>query len=78
MFHDFKPIVHDSPDDFRQDEWKRIVRPIYSRFWRGVHNIIAHPLMGIYRPLGKQLHDYTAKQMYQPRIGVKPINTDSD
>ena len=59
-------------------EWKRIVRPVYSGFWRNVHNLVAHPMLAIYRPLGQKLHDYTAERMYEERPGVTPINTDSD
>jgi hypothetical protein len=45
-------------------EWKRIERVIHSPFWRAMHNLIAHPMLAIYRPLGERLHDYTATRMY--------------
>ncbi len=57
--------------------WKRIKRPIYSKWWRFVHNLIAHPLMAVYRPVGEPFHDWTAKQMYKDN-GSNPTVTDND
>lgn len=62
----------------QEGEWRRIKRKIYSPFWRGIHNLVAHPMLTIYRPLGERLHEYTARKMYEPRLGVDPDVTDSD
>jgi hypothetical protein len=59
-------------------EWKRIERKIYSPFWRAIHNVVAHPLLFLYRPLGDRLHEYTATKMYEPKPGVTPKTTDTD
>jgi len=69
MFHDYNA---------KENQWYRIRRPIYSKRWRTVHNLIAHPLMAVYRPLGERLHDFTAKKMYEKKPGRNPIWTDSD
>lgn len=55
-------------------EWRRIKRPVYSRFWRVVHNIVAHPMLAIYRPAGQVLHDWTASKMYRVVPGKQPID----
>ena len=47
-----------------QGQWKRIERTIHSPFWRAMHNLIAHPMLAIYRPLGERLHEWTATRMY--------------
>ena len=60
-----------------EEEWKRIERKIYSKSWRAVHNLIAHPMLTIYRPFGEWLHDFTAGKMYEPN-GKDPIVTDND
>ena len=84
MFHDYKPppsdpeVLEPWQQPPEEGEWQRIKRPIYSKFWRGVHNLIAHPLLAIHRPTGERLHDYTAERMYEPRPGVDPIVTDND
>lgn len=57
--------------------WRRIERPVYSRIWRVIHNLIAHPLLAIYRPIGQKLHDYTAEKMYKPN-GKSPINYEAN
>ena len=83
MFFDHKIIKkiveNEKWDDLQEpeEEWKRIERKIYSGRWRAVHNLIAHPLLAIYRPLGEKLHEYTAERMYRPN-GEKPIITDND
>ena len=59
-------------------KWKRVERRIYSPFWRAMHNIIAHPMLAIYRPLGEALHEFTARKMYEPRGGLPPIVTNND
>ena len=61
-----------------ETKYHRIVRPVYSKFWRAIHNLIAHPMLAIYRPWGQKLHDWTAEKMYTPIEGRTPINTDSD
>ena len=86
MFHDFKPsppkLVTNRTEPRHgsapEGEWRRIERPIYSKFWRGIHNLIAHPLLTIHRPTGQRLHDYTARKMYTPQPGVNPDVTDND
>jgi len=81
MWHDYKPKPDAEPSPFTkppEGEWRRIKRKIYSPFWRGVHNLLAHPLLTIYRPLGEKLHDYTARKMYEPRPDVEPTETDHD
>lgn len=58
-----------------QGEWRRIKRPVYSKFWRAVHNMVAHPMLVIHRPTGQKLHDWTAEKMYEsPEKGTKPIS----
>lgn len=58
-----------------KDEWKRIKRPVYSKFWRVMHNFVAHPMLAVYRPLGQKLHDWTAEKMYKkPHSKAKPIS----
>ena len=32
-------------------------------FWYSVHNLIAHPLLVLWPPLGNRLHDWTADRM---------------
>ncbi len=59
-------------------EFVRINRRIYSQWWRGVHNLIAHPMLTIHRPLGEWLHEFTAEKMYKPQFGVEPVETDND
>jgi hypothetical protein len=68
----------DEKPDIEAGEWRRIRRPIYSPFWRGIHNLVAHPLLAIHRPTGEKLHDYTARKMYEPKPGRQPIVTDND
>ena len=63
-----------SPED---GEWVRIERKIHSPFWRGVHNLVAHPLLTLYRPWGEKLHDYTAERMYADN-GRPPVVSDKD
>lgn len=64
--------------EFRRDyrgEWRRIKRPVYSRFWRAIHNLVAHPMLAIHRPTGQKLHDWTAEKMYEkPSKAAKPIS----
>ena len=59
-------------------KWKRIERRIYSPFWRAMHNLIAHPMLAIYRPWGDRLHEWTAKHMYKPRGTLSPVISDND
>ena len=74
MFHDLKMPTEES----EEEQWKRIERRIYSRWWRAAHNLLAHPLLTVYRPWGEKLHDYTAEKMYEPRPGIEPVVTDND
>lgn len=46
-------------------EWRRIERPIQSSWWQAMHNMVAHPLLTIYRPWGERFHAYTAARMYE-------------
>lgn len=57
--------------------WRKTERPVYSRFWRAVHNVVAHPLLALYRPLGLRIHEYTANKMYKDN-GKKPINVEAN
>ncbi len=59
-------------------EWRRVTRRIYSPFWRAVHNMVAHPLLTIYRPLGEYLHELTAVRMYKQHGDWPPIVSDND
>jgi hypothetical protein len=61
----------------QEGEWVRIERKIHSPFWRAIHNLVAHPLLTLYRPLGEKLHDYTAERMYEDN-GRKPEISDKD
>lgn len=61
----------------KDNEWRRIERPVFSRFWRAIHNLVAHPLLALYRPLGLILHEYTANRMYKDN-GKKPINYEAN
>ena len=72
------PVQEIQNDGRRKPKWKRVQRRIYSPFWRGMHNLIAHPMLAIYRPLGEALHEFTARKMYEPRGGLPPIVTDND
>lgn len=78
MFHDYKPPPKPLFDPEPEGEWQSIERRIYSRWWRAAHNLLAHPLLTIHRPLGEKLHDYTAQKMYEPRPDVDPVVTDND
>lgn len=51
--------------DKEKNRYIRIKRPIYSQFWRFVHNTVAHPMLAIYRPWGQKLHEWTAEKMYE-------------
>jgi hypothetical protein len=51
-------------DEDEHGQWQRVERTIRSPFWRAMHNLIAHPMLSIYRPLGERLHDWTATRMY--------------
>ena len=60
-----------------KEEWKRIPRPVYSKFWRAVHNLIAHPMLAIHRPTGQKFHDWTAENMYlRPHKYAKSVSQD--
>lgn len=48
----------------RDKKYVRVRRKIYSKFWRAIHNLIAHPMLVVYRPLGEWLHEWTATKMY--------------
>jgi hypothetical protein len=74
--HDVK--VDQQEFDVDGGEWKRIERKIYSPFWRAAHNLIAHPLLAIYRPWGDKLHEYTADKMYEPNDKYTEVVTDND
>ena len=65
-------------DGQKKLKWKRVERRIYSPFWRAMHNLIAHPMLAIYRPLGEYLHEFTARKMYEPRGDLPPIITNND
>lgn len=89
MFFDYREVKEYNEIDFDKvkyetrertfGEWKRIKRPVYSRFWRLVHNLIAHPMLAICRPIGEWLHGWTEEKMYKVIEGKKPINiTDKD
>jgi predicted DCC family thiol-disulfide oxidoreductase YuxK len=58
--------------------YRRVARKIHSQRWRLVHNLIAHPLLAIYRPWGERLHEWTAEKMYEPRPGSPGERTDND
>jgi hypothetical protein len=60
--------------DQEEKKYTRVRRIIHSKFWLALHNCIAHPMLSIYRPLGKFLHEYTAERMYR---GFQP-DTDDD
>jgi hypothetical protein len=51
--------------DQEERKYIRVKRVIHSKFWLAVHNLVAHPMLAIYRPLGEWLHEYTAKKMYE-------------
>lgn len=51
--------------DVEEAKYIRVRRVIYSRFWNVIHNVIAHPMLSIYRPLGEILHEWTAEKMYK-------------
>ena len=91
MFFDYREVeeergVGTNPDgdvvfestDKTYSEWKRVQRRIYSPFWRFIHNLIAHPLLAICRPIGERLHEFTAKKMYEPRGTLPLIVSDDD
>jgi hypothetical protein len=59
-------------------KWRRVERRIYSRFWRAIHNLIAHPMLAIYRPWGEKLHKWTEDKMYTPKGNLPPIISDKD
>lgn len=59
-------------------QWRRIERRIYSPFWRAMHNLIAHPMLAVYRPWGEWLHEWTADRMYRPTDGRSPIVSAND
>tara|TARA_R110002110_G_scaffold121824_5_gene297768 strand:+ start:804 stop:1085 length:282 start_codon:yes stop_codon:yes gene_type:complete len=50
--------------DRYEKRYIRVRRVIHSRFWNIVHNLIAHPMIAIYRPWGEKLHNWTAEKMY--------------
>jgi hypothetical protein len=61
--------------DRRDRRYIRVRRVIHSRLWNTIHNLIAHPLIAIYRPWGERLHNWTATKMYdgpQSLTEVKP------
>ena len=72
------PVQEIQNDGRRKPKWKRVERRIYSPFWRAMHNIIAHPMLAVYRPWGEALHEFTARKMYEPQGGLSPIITDND
>lgn len=67
--------------DVERRKYIRVKRVIWSKRWLKVHNLIAHPMLTIYRPFGKWLHEYTAKKMYrgpqtteeQPDVNITAI-----
>ena len=65
-------------DDTPPVGYRRVRRRIYSRFWRAMHNLIAHPWLVICRPIGEFFHEFTAEQMYAPRGNKPPIMSDTD
>jgi hypothetical protein len=50
--------------DEKRQRYIRVRRIIHSPFWNFIHNLIAHPLIAIYRPWGERLHNWTAEKMY--------------
>lgn len=50
--------------DKKEKRYVRVKRIIHSPFWNRVHNLVAHPMLAIYRPWGERLHDWTAEKMY--------------
>jgi hypothetical protein len=51
--------------DQERKKYIRVKRVIWSKLWLAAHNLIAHPMLTIYRPIGKLLHEYTAVRMYR-------------
>lgn len=51
--------------DVKKKRYIRVRRVIYSKFWNAIHNLIAHPMLAIYRPWGEWLHEWTATKMYE-------------
>lgn len=51
-----RPIPH--------ERFIRIERTIHHKGWQFLHNVLAHPMLAIYRPWGLRLHEWTAKGMY--------------
>ena len=58
------------------DELVRFTRPIRNRWWRAVHNLVAHPMLEFYRPWGERLHDWTAERMYDDEADEQAIPHD--
>jgi hypothetical protein len=61
--------------DQEEKKYIRTKRIIWSKFWLAIHNLIAHPMLTIYRPLGEWLHEYTAERMYK---GPQKVKDDKD
>ncbi len=68
---------YSKPAQTQYDLWRKKERPVYSRFWRAVHNLVAHPLLVLYRPLGLKVHEYTSTKMYKDN-GKPPINIEAN
>lgn len=51
--------------DVEERKYIRVKRVIHSRFWNVIHNVFAHPMLSIYRPWGKLLHEWTGEKMYK-------------
>jgi len=61
-------MFFDYNEEKEEKKWRRIKRPVFSKFWRVVHNVVAHPMLAVYRPWGQRLHEWTAEKMYhQPK-----------
>jgi len=68
--------------DKQERRYIRDERTIHSPFWRAIHNLVAHPMLTIYRPLGVKLHDWTAEHMYKDKQSLthvdKPVTATRD